>query len=125
MALQEYVGAIVLEVDGKEVECSSFSPHETTGRRPVRTMNRQGRVMGYCEGTASYDLAVSLPIPVDGNEPDWGRVTGAKLVIYPASGKGKRTAYTDCVVMEVGECYEAEGEARRDLTLFATNKVKE
>lgn len=125
MALQEYVGAIVLEVDGKEVECTSFSPHETTGRRPVRTMNRQGRVMGYSEGAATYDMAVTLPIPADGDEPDWGTVTGAKLVIYPASGKGKRTAYTDCVVMEVGERYQTEGEAHRDLLLFATNKVKE
>ena len=25
MAIKEYVGAVVLEVDGREVECSSFS----------------------------------------------------------------------------------------------------
>lgn len=125
MALQEYVGSIVLEVDGRDVECTSFSPKETTGRQAVKTMNRHRRVSGYSEGLTSYDLTVSVPIPADGDEIDWSGVTGAKLVIYPASGRGKRTAYTDCVVTEVGDSYQVEGEAKRDLTLFATGKVKE
>ena len=40
-------------------------------------------------------------------------------------GNGKRTAYTDCVVEKVGDKYESEGEAKRDLTLFAVDKIKE
>lgn len=125
MALQEYVGAIVLEVDGREVECLSFSPKENTGKQPVKTMNRSRRIAGWCQGVTTYELSVSVPIPVDGQEVDWANVAGAKLVIYPITGKGRRTAYTDCVVQEVGDQYETEGEAKRDLTLFAVNKVQE
>lgn len=126
MALQEYVGAIVLEVDGREIECTSFSAKETTGRMPVKTMNRSRRIAGFCTGVATYELTVAVPIPVDqGTEVNWSEVAGAKLVIYPVSGKGRRTAYTGCVVQDVSDAYESEGEAKRDLTMFAVNKVEE
>ncbi|MEG2173614.1 MAG: phage tail protein [Desulfovibrionaceae bacterium] len=126
MALHEYVGAIVLEVDGREIECTSFSAKESTGRMPVKTMNRARRIAGYCTGVATYELSVAVPIPVNGTaELNWSEVVGAKLVIYPVSGKGKRTAYTDCVVQDVSDAYESEGEAKRDLTMFAVNKIEE
>ena len=125
MAIQEYVGAVVLEVDGEEIECSSFSVKENTGRQPVKTMNRKRRIAGYSTGVATYELTVAVPIPVDGKEKDWSNVVDAKLVIYPVSGRGQRTAYTGCVVQDVSDQYESEGEAKRDLTLFAVDKVKE
>ena len=68
---------------------------------------------------------MSVPIPVDGEEMDWENVVDAKLVIYPVNGKGQRKAYTGCVVEKMGEKYESEGEAKRDLTMFAVDKVKE
>ena len=40
MALEEYVGAVVVEVDGREIEAFSCSPSANTGRKPVKTMNR-------------------------------------------------------------------------------------
>lgn len=125
MALTEYVGAVVLEVDGREVECVSVAPKETTGRTAVKTMNSKRRIAGYCEGIKGFELSVAVPIAAQGDDINWGEVVGAKLVIYPVSGKGKRTAYTDCVVTEVGDSYESEGEAKRDLSLFARDKVME
>ncbi|WP_297893005.1 phage tail protein [uncultured Desulfovibrio sp.] len=125
MAIKEFVGAVVLEVNGQEVECSSFSDDTDTGRKPVKTMNRKRRIAGYCTGVATYSLTVSVPIPVDGEEMDWENVVDAKLVIYPVNGKGQRKAYTGCVVEKVGDKYESEGEAKRDLTMFAVDKVKE
>ncbi len=125
MAISEYVGAVVLEVDGQEIECVSVSADAETGRKPVKTMNRKRRIAGYCTGVATYALTLTVPIPVNGNETDWENIVGAKLVIYPVSGNGKRTAYTDCVVEKVGDKYESEGEAKRDLTLFAVDKIKE
>jgi len=126
MAIAEYVGAVVLEVDGKEIECVSVSADAETGRKPVKTMNRKRKIAGYCTGVATYALTLTVPIPVkEQDETDWENVVGAKLVIYPVSGNGKRTAYTDCVVEKVGDKYESEGEAKRDLTLFAVDKVKE
>lgn len=125
MAIKEFVGAVVLEVNGQEVECSSFSDDTDTGRKPVKTMNRKRRIAGFCTGVATYSLTVSVPIPVDGEELDWENVVDAKLVIYPINDKGQRKAYTGCVVEKVGDKYESEGEAKRDLTMFAVDKVKE
>lgn len=125
MALQEYVGAVVLEVDGQEVECTSFSEKINTGRAPVKTMNRKRIIAGYSTGITTYELTVSVPIPVGTDELDWANVVDAKLVIYPVSGNGTRTAYTGCVVQDISAQYESEGEAKRDLTLFAQDKVEE
>lgn len=129
MALQQYVGAIILEVDGREIECTSFSPTITTGRIAVRTMNRTGRISGYASGVMEYELKVEVPV-VSASDIRWDGVTGAKLVIYPAKdvatsdGQG-RIAYTGCVVTSVGEMYKVDGEARKTISLFATDMVEE
>ena len=120
----EYVG-VVLEVDGQEIECVSFGNDTDTGRKPVKVMTRKRRIGGFCTGIATHSLSISVPIPVDEEELDWEDVVDAKLVIYPVNGKGKRKVYTGCVVEKVSEKYESEGEAKRDLTLFAVDKNKE
>mgnify|MGYP000476970688 CR=1 FL=1 len=53
MAIQEYVGAVVLEVDGKEIECVSVSNDSNTGYMPVKTMRRKRTISGYCMGFPS------------------------------------------------------------------------
>ncbi len=40
MALEEYVGSIVLYVDGQEIEVTDIRPQTNTGRKLVKTMNR-------------------------------------------------------------------------------------
>lgn len=125
MAIQEYVGAVVLEVDGKEIECVSVSNDSNTGYMPVKTMRRQRTISGYCLGIVTHELSVTVPIPVDGDPLNWWNVFDAKLTIYPASGNGKRVSYTGCCVQSVSDQYEAEGEARRDLKLFAVERVEE
>jgi hypothetical protein len=47
MALEEYVGAIVLYVDGQEIEVTDVRPQTNTGRKLVKTMNSTGRAKGY------------------------------------------------------------------------------
>ena len=46
-----YVGAVIMEVNGREVEIVSIKPSVTTGRKPVKAMNRHGRV-----GVRIHDL---------------------------------------------------------------------
>ena len=79
----------------------------------------------YCVGVATFELSVTVPIKVDGEEYDWWNVFDAKVVIYPISGNGNRVAFTGCCVQEVGDQYETEGEAKRDLKLFAVERVEE
>ncbi|PTU71484.1 phage tail protein [Chromobacterium haemolyticum] len=124
MALQEYAGAIVLEVDGKEVEVIDISISTKTGRKLVKTMNKTGRAKGFAKGIAEYDLSVTVAIPLSG-ELDWEAIEGAKLTIYPNSAGGKRESYLDCFTTETGDKYSVDNEARRDLKLQSLRHVKE
>ncbi len=124
MALQEFVGAISLEVDGREIEVSSFNLKESTGRRPVKTMNRAQQVKGFSRGIKTFDLSVTAVIPTSGAPVDWANIEGAKLTTQPVGG-GQRTSYLDCFSVECGEQYETDGEARIDVSLIALRKVKE
>lgn len=124
MALEEYAGAIVLEVDGTEVEVVEISSQVKTGRKLVKTMNKTGRAKGFSKGIAEYELTVAVVIPLTG-DMDWEAVEGAKLTLYPVSAGGTRTSFLDCFTLEVGEKYSVDNEARRDLKIAALRKVNE
>ncbi|WNS83233.1 phage tail protein [Neisseria sp. DTU_2021_1001991_1_SI_NGA_ILE_055] len=120
-----YAGAIVMEVNGAEVEIISLKPQTTTGRKPVKTMNRKGRVLGYADGVTEHKLSVTAAIPIDGTEIDWDNITKAKITIYPINKEDRRTSYLDCFTIETSEQYEADNEARIDIEMQALHKVLE
>ncbi|WP_274369967.1 phage tail protein [Morganella morganii] len=123
--LEEYAGAIVLEIDGREVEVTDMDVQEVTGRKLVKTMNKTGRAKGFMRGIATYELSISVVIPLNG-DMDWGAIEGSKLTQYPLSGSGgRRISYLDCFVTEVGEKYSTDNEAKRDLKMNALRKVIE
>lgn len=124
MALQEFVGAVVMELDGREIEIASCNPSTTTGRRAVKLMNKSGRVSGFSRGVSEIGLTVAAVMPVDGDDVDWEKIEGAKITITPIGG-GKRTSYLDCFSLSVSEQYQVEGEARRDIQMVALRKVIE
>jgi len=124
MALEEYAGSIVMEVDGSEVEIESLDITNKTGRKLVKTMNKTGRAKGFCKGIAEFDLKVTAVIPLSG-DIDWAGIEGAKITIYPLSSGGQRTSYQDCFTLDVGSKYTVDGEAKRDLTMAALREVKE
>ncbi|WP_293766407.1 phage tail protein [uncultured Aquitalea sp.] len=124
MALKEYLGAVVLEVDGQEVEIESYDVQRKTGRKLVKTMNKTGRPAGFAKGVAEIDIKVTAVIPATG-DLDWDSIEGAKLTIYPITAGGQRTSYLDCFTLEVGEKYTVDGEAKRDLSMAALRKVVE
>lgn len=124
MALKEYVGSISLEVDGREIEVATVSPTTNTGRRAVRTMNRARTIAGFSRGTKTYDLRVTVVVPIEGDPIDWEEIEGAKLTIDPGDG-GLRTSYLDCFTIEVGSEFQVEGEARRNISMAAVRKIEE
>lgn len=124
MALKEYVGSISLEVDGREIEVATVSPRTSTGRRPVRTMNRLRQIAGFARGIQTHELRVAAVIPVEGDSIRWENIEGAKLTVDPG-GTGKRVSYLDCFSTEVGREYQVDNEARIDVTLMAVRKVEE
>ena len=49
MAIKEYVGAIIMELDGKEVEVIDIDVTESTGMKPVKVMNRSRNIGGVAD----------------------------------------------------------------------------
>jgi len=124
MALQEYLGSIVMEIDGREVEVESLDVTFKTGRKLVKTMNRTGRAKGFAKGIGEFDLKVTAVIPVSG-DVNWAAIEGAKITIYPLTDGGSRTSYLDCFTTDVGRKYTVDNEAKQDLSMVALREVVE
>ena len=124
MALQEFVGAASLEVDGKEIEVTSIGVQTNTGRKLVKTMNRAMRAKGFSRGIVTYELSITAVVPLSGTPIDWANIEGAKLTTQPVGG-GQRTSYLDCFAVDAGEKYQVEGEAVIDVKLVGLRKVAE
>lgn len=123
MAEANTVGTIWLTVNGREFDCTGFSPTETAGRKPVSTMNRQGRVRKWARVTRGFSLSFEVVVPETDNF-DFARVEDATLTIESLDG-GKRTTYVGVGVEEVGEQYQDGSEAKRSIKAFALDKVEE
>lgn len=119
-----YVGQIVLELNGTDYEVTSLEPSLKTGRTIVKTMNRTGRPLGTAKGMEEHELRIAVAIPKNG-EPNWRALVDAKITIYPQEGGGKRETWTGCSLIEMGSKYQVEGEATRDLTVSALNYYEE
>lgn len=124
MAIKEYAGAIIMELDGREVEVIDIDVTETTGMKPVKVMNRDRNIGGVAKGIKEYTLRVTVPIPLN-DDIKWGEIFGATITVYPASPGGKRETYLNCCTSEVGQQYTVDNEARRTLSMFAVKKVEE
>lgn len=121
-----YAGAIIMEVNGREaMELISVDTKTNIGRKPVKTMNRRGRVRGYADGITEYELNVTAAVPIDDTEIDWANITKAKITLYPISAEEKRTSYLDCFSVSCSRKYEVENEARIDIQMIALDKVEE
>lgn len=120
-----YAGAVIMEVNGRDIEIISIKPQTTTGRKPVKTMNRQGRVMGFADGVTEHKLSLTAAIPIDGTEMDWANITKAKITIYPINKEERRVSYLDCFTTECSEQYEADNEAKIDIEMIALHKIWE
>ena len=121
-----YAGSIIMEINGREAaELISVDTKTTIGRKPVKTMNRRGRVRGYADGITEFELNVTAAVPIDGTEIDWANITKAKITLYPINAEEKRTSYLDCFSISCSDKYEVDNEARIDIEMLALDKVEE
>lgn len=121
MALEEYAGQVVLEIDGKEIEVTSLNVTENTGRKPVKTMNRTGHAKGFARGVAEITLSLTVVVPLSG-DIDWAAIEGAKLTKFPLGAEQQRESFRDCFTLSVGEKYQVDGEAVRDISMQALSR---
>jgi len=124
MALEEYLGAIVMEIDGKEIECVSVEVTRNLGRKMVKTMNKTGRPAGFAKGVEDISLSVTAVIPAH-DAPDWASIEGSKITIYPPVRGGQRTSYLDCFTTELGSSFSVDNEARQSIKMGTLREVKE
>lgn len=124
MALEEVKGAIIAEVNGREFDVVDLSVTERTGTKAVKTMNRNRRVTKFARGIQEFEIRMTVVIPLAG-DINWAGVEGAKITEYPVMENGKRISYLDCYTTEVGETYNVDNEARRDVSMFAARKIEE
>lgn len=125
MSNATYAGAIIMEVDGRDIEIVSLKPTTTTGRKPVKTMNRQGRVLGYADGVTEHKLSITAAIPIGASSINWDGITKAKITVYSINKNDRRVSYLDCFTVETSEQYEADNEARIDIEMIALHKILE
>ncbi len=123
MAAEEYVGAIVFEVNSEEYEITQLTEDVKGDKKIVKTMNRKRRATGYVKIIPEITLKVTVPIPAKG-EPDWLALKDGKITIEPVDG-GDRVTYQDCFVLDMSAKYEVDKEASRDLTVGALNRIVE
>lgn len=120
---QEFASLGIVEVDGQEIDLTKLDVRVTTGRKPVKTINRKGRVKGFAKGVTEYALSLTVVVPLNAAEPDWDNVTDAKITVEEENGK--RISYTGCFTTETGTSYTVDSEEVRDLQMVALDKVEE
>ncbi len=121
---EEAVGSIIFGVNGDEYDCASCEVQHSTGRKPVPTMNREQKIKYVTSGVKTWALSAVVVIPDGKDGIDWDTITDARISIESPTGN-HRTTYIDCSATEVSESYSVEGETRRNLSLFALDKIKE
>ncbi|ENX20193.1 hypothetical protein F892_03116 [Acinetobacter vivianii] len=118
------VGLIVMSVDGEDYACSDFGSTKATGKKPVPTMNRTGKIQHTASGIQTYQLRVSVVIPVGKDTVDWQNIEDARISVESPDG-GFRETYIDCSTVDVSDSYNVNGETRRDLNMFCLDYLDE
>ena len=121
----EYIGSVTLYLDAAEVEITKIDVKDSTGRKPVKTMNRSRRTKGFTRGVGQYDITATAVMPTDGTAINWGSIEDAKISLVPDVPDAKPTSYLGFCVTEVGESYTVDNEMVIDITGFAIRKVLE
>ena len=123
--MTEYIGSVTLYIDAAEVEITKIDVKDSTGRKPVKTMNRTRRTKGFTRGVGQYDITATAVMPTDGTAINWGSIEDAKISLVPDVLGAKPTSYLGFCVTEVGESYIVDNEMVIDITGFAIRKVLE
>lgn len=121
----EYIGSVTLYLDAAEVEITKIDVKDSTGRKPVKTMNRSRRTKGFTRGVGQYDITATAVMPTDGTAINWGSIEDTKISLMPNVPGAKPTSYLGFCVTEVGESYTVDNEMVIDITGFAIRNVLE
>lgn len=119
----EFVGTIVLYVNGEEVDCKAVNPTENTGRKLVATMNSKGRANKSAKTTASGGITIEVLVESAGGL-DWASIEDARVTATSEDGSYRET-WTGVGVSTVGKQFSVDNEAVQSLDCFYKDYFKE
>jgi|SRR5215207_3701453 len=93
---------------------STFKVTRTATSTAVKTMNRTREAVGYTHASREYTFELETPQPKAGLEVDWRQIWADKEVfdiIRELGDGGRRHTSRSCVVNEIEEGYNENGEA--------------
>ena len=120
-----YVGAVILEIDGIEVEVQSFSKKHNTGRKSVKAMNRKASPLGYAMGIKTWELSFKAPIKIADKEFDLTLISKSKITYWPVGKPNARKSLIDVFVTNVSDDFETENEAIVNVEAEALGEINE
>lgn len=120
-----YVGAVIIEIDGVEVEVQNFEIKHVTGRKAVKTMNRLARAKGYAQGIMVWELSFTAPVLIGDAEFDWSSINKSKCTYWPIGKPNARRTLRDIFVTNADEKFETDNEATVSVQAEALGKVNE
>lgn len=115
---KRYMGRIVLDVNGVEVDVESVKPSHDMKTQAVDSMNSTGRKKGKVDGVPEFKISVTIPIPRN-DTIDWENIEDAVITVYDKRTGGIKVQWLDVFTHTVGEDYGMEGAAKRDIEMEA------
>jgi hypothetical protein len=125
MSSKEYMGMVVIEIDGIEYDCEKFGETEETGRKAVKHMSRTGKSNGYTEGCGTIELSISVIVPLSMRPPNWARIKDATITRSPLNDPSQRTTWTGCYTTKTGMTSSHDSETKTELTMMANERFEE
>lgn len=119
------VGYITLELNGQDMaDIAEFNVTRDVNNRPVATFNKSRRATMVAQGIKTFNITAQAAIPENRPEPDWDSLEDGRITLRSEKG-GVVETYTGVYIQQVGGMFTVQGEARRSLTLFALDYIKE
>jgi hypothetical protein len=124
----EYVDIALLRVtdpDGSTIDLEDvveFKPTVTSEKKPVNTMNRQRRALGYTTSTIQVTWEMTVAMRRGKPEYDWRKAMAKnkilQFMVEEADG-GARRSFVDVAVNECSPTFQEDGETRMTVSGLA------
>jgi len=108
------VGDVILKVDGLEIPVKSLRRSGQTGRKPIKTMQRDQGANDFFLTGEVHEIEFEAPIPESGIEPDFEAIEGGLIQVLSANGTWRNT-YEDFFTTEVSEAFQVDDAAMRTI----------
>lgn len=126
---RDLVDIALVELNGQELQTvrgGTFTKNDP--KAPVKTMRRKRRAIGYTRGVPDYTVSLECTQLFGDPEVDWDALQKSGdefLLVIEKAIDGKRRQFIDCVVDDISEPYDSDGESRITVSIKALDEKPE